>query len=893
MPLPANWNIVTVPETYLKPDGSPATGSVQFIAQRAVGMDDTVVLPHPITAPMNGSGTISASLPCPDDAGAGFTSMIYLVRERTQYGREDFYIEINNTMTVIALEHIPRVDTVPPQDWYATLEGIAAEAAASAAIVELYGPEMLDRLEVLEAGQTAGMLGFETKALMDADLAHLAGTLALVTNDATLANNTTYRKIGASGAGSWVMAADRLSAVVADLDVIEETFDITPPKNLYNPALAEDGFLYNFAGGDKAAFANSIVTGKVPVQEGKTYTFSQPAPEAGFFPGLYFYSAANAYLGMEVSRGGSPVVAGVGLVASDPGGTGGQRIVTFTVPVGSGAAYVAALLLYNYAAHSGSDFNRIRNAVQLEEGNVATAFEAYGSPATAMAKEESIPDTIQRTTQPTLVERIGNSVYIRTPFDATYDLVQRIELVNGNNSTVNVQGARKILKTTRGAVAGWNAGTALAAQGDSSAPLNYNGTFIGANHGAAVVREVTAAAHGKAVQDVGSNWTDGAAITWTLIKIVDANKLWFMRDFNGAYPAWTVPSTTLTGNLTHASGATNTAGVTVGSSVLTQLWPSLRNQTYAVLLDGATEVTADGAYRCTFVDVVNAYDIVNPAAVLAYVRSQVGGGTQPSFIHSSIAADVHRTLTYRYAENGNCTIIDGVRVLATLSWTGGYFPATQAEPLTYTGKQLWQYIPRVTPKVGGIKTWDFAAQEQIDGSMEQVNLTSANWTDANNPPDRMAQIVKTAGVAEFGMMIGVSPARGLGAPAVRKTLLTDALFVSAIRKQYVKSVGTSAAITAGSYYETVGFRAYWSASANAQATTFVWFRDGKDIIAIADFHQNVSFSALKLPGQFVGKDVTVVDKSASLTVHGNGVLTADGVLVSVTSGYGYVVLKLT
>ena len=30
-----------------------------------------------------------------------------------------------------------------------------------------------------------------------------------------------------------------------------------------------------------------------------------------------------------------------------------------------------------------------------------------------------------------------------------------------------------------------------------------------------------------------------------------------------------------------------------------------------------------------------------------------------------------------------------------------------------------------------------------------------------------------------------------------------------------------------------------------------------------------------------------------MTVHGNGVLTADGVLVSVTGGYGYAVLRLT
>lgn len=78
-----------------------------------------------------------------------------------------------------------------------------------------------DRLDVLEAGQGAGMIGFATKALMDADLAHDAGTLALVTNDGTPANNGTYRKTGASGAGSWVVSADRVSGLEVRATALE------------------------------------------------------------------------------------------------------------------------------------------------------------------------------------------------------------------------------------------------------------------------------------------------------------------------------------------------------------------------------------------------------------------------------------------------------------------------------------------------------------------------------------------------------------------------------------------------------------------------------------------------------------------------------------------------
>jgi hypothetical protein len=87
-----------------------------------------------------------------------------------------------------------------------------------------------DRLVSVEMAQTAGAIGFATKAGMDADLAHDDGTLALVTNDDVdaAANNGTYRKTGASGAGSWIKSADRVSVVETRVTTAEgdiETLD--------------------------------------------------------------------------------------------------------------------------------------------------------------------------------------------------------------------------------------------------------------------------------------------------------------------------------------------------------------------------------------------------------------------------------------------------------------------------------------------------------------------------------------------------------------------------------------------------------------------------------------------------------------------------------------------
>ena len=59
-----------------------------------------------------------------------------------------------------------------------------------------------------------GVIGYSTRALMNADLAHPAGFVAYVTNDPTPANNGTYLKSGASGAGSWGQSSfDRMALV--------------------------------------------------------------------------------------------------------------------------------------------------------------------------------------------------------------------------------------------------------------------------------------------------------------------------------------------------------------------------------------------------------------------------------------------------------------------------------------------------------------------------------------------------------------------------------------------------------------------------------------------------------------------------------------------------------
>jgi hypothetical protein len=72
---------------------------------------------------------------------------------------------------------------------------------------------------LISAFTANGGLIYASKASLDADLAHGANSMAWVIGDATVDNNGVYRKIGASGVGSWTRVADLPFSFIIASDV--------------------------------------------------------------------------------------------------------------------------------------------------------------------------------------------------------------------------------------------------------------------------------------------------------------------------------------------------------------------------------------------------------------------------------------------------------------------------------------------------------------------------------------------------------------------------------------------------------------------------------------------------------------------------------------------------
>lgn len=85
MALPVNLSVVTVTATYLKPDGSPETGTVTFTPSQSVYMKDAdgpaIIVPETITAILDEDGSLSVALPATDDPDVAPLNFTYDVVE--------------------------------------------------------------------------------------------------------------------------------------------------------------------------------------------------------------------------------------------------------------------------------------------------------------------------------------------------------------------------------------------------------------------------------------------------------------------------------------------------------------------------------------------------------------------------------------------------------------------------------------------------------------------------------------------------------------------------------------------------------------------------------------------------------------------------------------------
>ena len=236
------------------------------------------------------------------------------------------------------------------------------------------------------------------------------------------------------------------------------------------------------------------------------------------------------------------------------------------------------------------------------------------------------------------------------------------------------------------------------------------------------------AGHGKTVEDVGSEWLDGASTKYYIMRIVSSTQLWMLSENIGTHDKWLFDESISGVTLTHSSGATHTANITIDADVGDQMFPSVSNHIKTVYVDGVTDIEnySDGTIiKGSFVDIKDYYDIANQSECLDSVIADVGSLVQPDLNQGN--AQIHISYNYRLLDNGSNSITFNLISYDTIDLN--YFGVIQGSPLissSYPDRYL--YMPKVGTKNDGVKDWTLKNISDFSTAPNSLlNYDVADW----------------------------------------------------------------------------------------------------------------------------------------------------------------------
>ena len=243
---------------------------------------------------------------------------------------EDFLINIGNADRFLNSPGLTFTDRFGVERL--TLGGAGVEITAKVAAVETAKSAAINNEipAILAAIPDSGVIGFESLAALNADLAHPASVVAFVLNDPSADNNATYRKIGASGAGSWAKASASLDDLQSDrIDALQAAQDLTADSAGLE-AQERTALIYSSENGGAAiADLAEVYEDDIPGSD-RAWTNEYGEVAARITTtGVFEYAAPDAPTLQTGLRAGLCHILGIG--QSWMGGTGGAPAIT-TVP---------------------------------------------------------------------------------------------------------------------------------------------------------------------------------------------------------------------------------------------------------------------------------------------------------------------------------------------------------------------------------------------------------------------------------------------------------------------------------------------------------------------------------------------------------------------------------
>ena len=432
-----------------------------------------------------------------------------------------------------------------------------------------------------------------------------------------------------------------------------------------------------------------------------------------------------------------------------------------------------------------------------------------------------------------------------------------------NNGAMTVGNAKLVM---------WKSAT------DDTAPLNFNGTYIAANHGATVVEAVAVTSHDKTAADIGSIWTSGGH-TYMLVKINSSTSLWFIQtDAEKITTATTLTCADKpTGTLVHSSGATNSSDITINSVVSnTQLLPAVNNAKSTVYVDGE-EISAYGTYTGKKVTLVNEYSVIYVPAILEYLGANVGNNTNASYYNDAITESFCTLkLIQEIHSNGSMNVYQTVQFTKTVALSTNFI--AQFAPFGLENEKTFMYVPDTT----SLKT----ITEHTGGAAAVV--TKSVWENQEKVPYRFYSFANAE--CDKGYVIIYDRSWGWGKNDKRLAHNTGGAGQFASTKKLYPCFVSGFTANAGTYYDGCAVRIPIK-KYHEDLTSVVWYWRGEDIILCIDSHKQVNVD-LTLPAYMANKKIEILDQTESVISEPAYIFNDRKLKYATNSEYGYIILKL-
>lgn len=455
----------------------------------------------------------------------------------------------------------------------------------------------------------------------------------------------------------------------------------TTGKNIYDSSADALGGYYRQTDGAWTVLAGYRGSDFIRVTAGQPYTISH----ARF---IVFYDNAKAFVsGLQQTQG----------------------IYTWT-PATDGYARFS----YSYTG-SGPTLSPV---VQMEKGSSATAPESFKRLLNGYELGGISPD-------PLTVTLSGTTLTIASNLGAS-PITLNTTLAGGGNSVFNF--VSTILATTN-----------VHSAADDIAPIRTQMGTVGANHGFATMAAWGPIDHDKTTADLGSVWTDGTR-EYALLAIDSSGRAIFGGSYSEANGVVTMPTITLTSNLTHVSGSTHVAPLDYTKKLgvgVAQLFPAIGKLRQKLILDGAT--LPEGTTKGRELEVRESYEVLDYKSLYDTAKANVG----VSYTARNVAGSVRVESVHRFREGGVATVdVSLTEVKPTTLAACGF---VQSVALNGT---VTRYLPGVKTKGG----FDWSAGVPLAGYAVSQLITTTDLHVATAPPV-LSLDVRT----DVGFALGVKP----------------------------------------------------------------------------------------------------------------------------------------